>query len=57
VLGIPDDHVLITLVILGRHGDDDSLLSDEQRERERTRPERKPLEENFFREQWGDPWG
>jgi len=55
-LGIPNDHVLITLVILGRHGDDDSLLSDEQRERERTRPERKPPEENFFRERWGYPW-
>jgi nitroreductase len=52
-LGIPDDHVVITLVICGYHGSDDSLLSDKQKEAEGSRPERKAISENFFSDYWG----
>jgi nitroreductase len=55
-LGIPDDHVLITLVICGHPGTDVSLLSEKQLLAERERPLRKPISENFFRGRWGEPW-
>ena len=55
-LGIPEDHVIITLVICGYHGEDDSLLSEKQKEAEGVRPERKPVIENFFRDRWGEIW-
>ena len=55
-LGIPDDHVLITLVICGHPGTDVSLLSEKQLLAERERPLRKPVSENFFRDRWGEPW-
>ena len=54
-LGIPEDHVVITLVICGRPGTDDSLLSDKQREAEALRPERRPQGENIFLDRWGSP--
>lgn len=54
-LGIPEDHTVITLVICGYPGTDDSLLSDKQREAERSRPERKPRGENLFADGWGRP--
>ncbi len=56
-LGIPDDHTVITLVICGYPGTDDSLLSDKQREVEVHRPERKPAGENIFSDMWGRPFG
>lgn len=56
-LGIPDEYVVITLVIIGYLGNDDSLLSDKQKEAEATRPERKPVGENFFLDKWGNPFG
>jgi nitroreductase len=55
-LGIPDEMTLITLVIIGRPGDDLSLLSEKQRADEFVRPMRKPLGENFFHGRWGSPW-
>lgn len=45
VLGIPDEMMVITLVMVGRHSKAISpLLSDKQMEAEKTRPERLPLE-------------
>lgn len=56
-LGIPGDHTVITLVICGYPGTDDSLLSDKQREAEKARPERKPAGDNIFLDGWGRPFG
>lgn len=53
VLGIPEDYTVITLVICGYPGTDDSLLSDKQKEAETQRPERKPKGENIFLDRWG----
>lgn len=48
-VGIPDDMRLITLVIVGRHSNTISpLLTEEQAEIEKARPERKPLGEIAF---------
>ncbi|OGS20348.1 MAG: nitroreductase [Elusimicrobia bacterium RIFOXYA2_FULL_40_6] len=43
-LSIPDDNMLITVINVGRKTDDTSLMSPEQIETEKTRPERLPLE-------------
>lgn len=56
LLGIPEDFVVITYVVVGYPGTDDSLLSDKQREAEAVRPERKPVGENFFLDRWGSPF-
>jgi len=56
VLGIPEEYVVITFVIVGYPGGDDSLLSDKQKANELTRPERKPIGENFFIDKWGAPY-
>ena len=56
LLGIPEDYVVITFVIIGYPGTDDSLLSDKQKASEPTRPERKPVGENFFADKWGNPY-
>ena len=55
-LGIPDDHVLITLVELRSPGTDVSMLSEKQLLAEKERPPRKPVGENFFRDRWGNGW-
>jgi nitroreductase len=55
VLGIPSDYVIITLVICGYPGEDDSLLSEKQKAQQRERGERKPIGENFYRDGWGKP--
>lgn len=55
-LGIPDDYVLITLVICGYPGTDTSMLSEKQLLAERERPSRKPSGENFFKGRWGRSW-
>lgn len=52
---IPEDYIIITLVICGYPSDDPSLLSEKQLEAEKSRPERKPVEENFFSNSWGTP--
>ena len=45
-LGIPDDMRLITLVIVGKHSDAiGPLLTEQQAEIEKARPERRPLAE------------
>lgn len=50
-LGIPNDYVVITLVVLGMRGDDE-LLSEQQRERETGPRERKPRSETVARGAW-----
>ena len=55
-VGIPDDHIVVALVICGRQGSDDSLLSEKQREAEAKRPERRPVGDNFFKGSWSNPW-
>lgn len=52
-LGIPDDFVVQTLVIVGKRGPDD-LLTDWQKERETGPRERKPLAEVAYRNRWPD---
>lgn len=55
ILHIPDDFLLITLLIGGKK--DDTMapeLSPHQREAEISRPSRKALEEFVFVERWGD---
>jgi nitroreductase len=52
-LNIQDEYVVITLVICAYPGDDDSLLSEKQREIEQERPERHPIREDFFIDSWG----
>jgi len=54
-LGIPEEFVVITLIICGYLGTDQSLLSDKQKASEGERPERKPVGDNFFKDRWGTP--
>jgi nitroreductase len=56
IFGIPEENVVITCVIVGYPGTDDSLLSDKQKEAEKVRPERKPVGDNFFLDRWGNPY-
>jgi nitroreductase len=45
ILGIPEEYEVITLIIVGKHSEKTSpALSEEQVEREKTRPERLPFE-------------
>ncbi len=55
-LGIPAEYTVITTIMIGYPGTDDSLLSDKQKEREAHRPERKAVGDNFFEGQWGVPF-
>jgi len=55
-LGIPQEYTVITLVICGYPGTDDSLLSEGQKAGEKVRPERKAVGENFFLNRWGQPY-
>lgn len=53
ILGIPDEYKVITLIIVGKHAEIISpVLSEEQREAEKQRPERKPIEEFVFLNQY-----
>ena len=55
-LGIPRDCTVITLVIVGTHADHPSpLLSDQQRQTEHQRPERKPLHVLACRQRYCTP--
>jgi nitroreductase len=56
ILGIPEDYIVITFVIVGYPNTDSSLLSDKQKAGELARPERKPIGENFFLDKWGNPY-
>lgn len=50
VLNIPDDMRVITLVIVGKHSETISpILSDHQKEAEKKRPERLPLEKFAYK--------
>jgi nitroreductase len=55
-LGIPEPYVIITTVICGYPGGGEDLLSDKQKEIEKTRPERKPVGENMFLDKWANPY-
>ena len=55
LLGIPDEYTVISFIVCGYPGTDDSLLSDKQKEAEASRPERKPIGEIFYRDKWGNP--
>lgn len=55
VLGIPDEYTVITFIICGYPGTDDSVLSDKQKADEVTRPARKPIGEIFYKDKWGAP--
>jgi nitroreductase len=49
ILGVPDDMTVITLVIVGKHADTiKPVLTDSQKEMEKKRPERMPLEEFIY---------
>ena len=49
VMNIPDGYRLITLVNIGEHSDEpNELMTEKQKETEKERPERKPLEEFVF---------
>jgi nitroreductase len=52
VLGIPEEYTLITLVIVGKHGSDNSLMKPDQIEAEKERPERSAQGEFAFRERF-----
>jgi nitroreductase len=54
-LGIPNEYVVIALVICGFPSIDASLLSEKQIALEKERPARKPIGENFFDDAWGRP--
>ncbi|MCX7882168.1 MAG: nitroreductase family protein [Brevinematales bacterium] len=56
VLGIPEERILVTLIVVGQKNDDSfSELRPHQQEAERHRPERKPFSEFVFIERWGNP--
>jgi nitroreductase len=55
VLGIPNDYVVVTFIICGYPGEDDSMLSDRQRAQQLLRPERRPVGHNFFKDGWDRP--
>ncbi len=54
-LGIPDEFLLVTLVICGYLGNDTSLLSEKQLLAERERPPRRAIGDSFFEGLWGLP--
>jgi nitroreductase len=54
ILGIPDDMHVVTLINCGRHSDEiGDLLSEEQAETEKRRPERRPFEEFAWMDRYG----
>jgi len=54
ILKIPDEMMLITLLIVGKKSDDlNPELSEKQRENEQTRPQRKPISEFVFLNEYG----
>lgn len=55
LLGIPDEYTVISFIICGYPGTDDSLLSEKQKEAELVRPERKPMGSIFYLDKWGNP--
>ncbi|NLI74693.1 MAG: nitroreductase [Euryarchaeota archaeon] len=54
--GIPEDNVIITLIVCGYPGEDISLLSDDQIAQQKERPKRLPLGDTLFFEEWEEPY-
>lgn len=55
ILGIPDDHAVVTLVIVGKHAPvPKPALSEKQVEQEKERPPRKPLSEFVSHNAYGN---
>ncbi len=53
ILRVPEEMMVIALVIVGRHADSISpVLSESQVEAEKKRPERKPLQEFVHRNRY-----
>ncbi|MGA1820843.1 MAG: nitroreductase family protein [Thermoplasmatota archaeon] len=52
VLGIPDEHIIITLIGIGKRSDDHSFLGEKHREQETSPRERRPLEEIGFMDRY-----
>jgi nitroreductase len=50
-LGVPEDFVLVALIVCGKPGDPE-LLDERNRARESSARERKSLDEVAFRERW-----
>ncbi|MFX0033303.1 MAG: nitroreductase family protein [Candidatus Hodarchaeota archaeon] len=54
VLNIPDDNLLITLIIIGRHSTEiNPVLSESMKLGEKQRPPRKPLDQFVFLNEFG----
>lgn len=54
ILGIPEEYQVITLIIVGKHSEKISpVLSEQQVEWEKNRPERLPLEKVAYLNRWG----
>lgn len=45
ILGIPEDKMVISLIIVGKKSEDNSLMEPHQIEAEKDRPKRKPVDE------------
>jgi nitroreductase len=48
ILEIPEDMTVITLIIVGKHSNDDSFLSEKQKNSELKRPQRKDMKEFVY---------
>lgn len=56
ILGIPEEYKVITLIMVGKHAETISpVLSEEQTDAEKKRPQRKPFEEFIFYNKFRDP--
>ncbi len=56
VLNLPDEFTVITLILIGKHSETISpVLSEKQREWERVRPERLPLNQIMFLNRFQQP--
>lgn len=55
-LGIPEEYIVITLVICGHAGGEESILSEKQKVWEKERPERRPPAQNIFLDRWENPY-
>ena len=53
ILGIPEEYTVITLINVGKKSEEmNPLMTEDQVEREKQRPERKPLEEFAYRNRY-----
>ena len=54
ILEIPEDKLIIALIVIGKHSDDTGLMNDKQIEIEKKRPERKSVDEFIFMDKYLD---